>query len=147
MIQKMYNWVYGRVVLTYNWVYGRVVLTSQWSFLCIKVFSGLDMSLFLYSGHTSGEIRLHIKPVTRGHLNKYPNMTGVPSSQVHPDRCRLVTRYIPTGVTSSQVHPDRCHLITGTSRKVSPHHRYIPTGVTSSQVHPDRCHLVTGTSR
>ena len=50
-----------------------------------------------------------VKPVMRGHLNKCPYMTGVPSSQVqfnvklHFGSQKIQFRYIQTGVPSSQV--------------------------------------------
>ena len=49
-----------------------------------------------------------VKPVTRGHLNKCPYMTGVPSSQVH------FNVKVHFGSQEMQFrHPDRCPLVTG----------------------------------
>ena len=44
-----------------------------------------------------------VKPVTRGHVNKFPYMTGVPSSQVHLNIGILCYKqYIPNVVAKSK---------------------------------------------
>ena len=49
-----------------------------------------------------------VKPVMRGHLNKCPYMTCVPSSQVH------FNVKVDFGSQKMQFrHPDRCPLVTG----------------------------------
>ena len=53
-----------------------------------------------------------VKPVTRGHLNKCPYMTGVPSSQVNVK--------VHFGSQKMQFrHPNKCPLITGFTAQLS----------------------------